>query len=133
MGKLAKILGFEDREPDPKQEDEDAPAYLHSDTKVKVEQDKRAFPLQLLRHSSGKKPTDVAESWDDAKIDPPPAGYDSWVDVYEGPRGIGYVVNYELDKAGTLYQKHINYGPEKEREQDWTEVVPLEEPKGRKQ
>ena len=84
---------------------------------VKVEQEKRDFPLQTLR--GGGKPSDVAEfkTWRDA--DP---GYDSWVDVYNGPFGVGYVVNIEIDQLGVKFRKAIGFGPEK-RDQDWTEVV----------
>jgi len=92
-------------------------------SEVKAEQDKREFPLQSLR--GGGKPTDVAEvkTWRDA--DP---GYDSWVDVYDGPLGIGFVVNTEIDKGGIKYQNAVGFGPER-RDRDWTEVISPEEVK----
>jgi len=47
-----------------------------------------------------------------------PKGWTSHVDVYDGPRGKGFVIVYE---AGGK-RKSINLGPETEREQDWTEI-----------
>ena len=113
----------EDKRADP----EDPAAYTHV-AAIEVEQNKseRAYPVQLLRHSSGEKPTNEVKGWDDLGIEPPPTGYDSWVDVYEGPEGIGYVVNYEIEKGKVLYRKAVNFGPQTYREQDWTEVPAIE-------
>lgn len=126
-----EIAEFDDREPDTKPEADDIPAYIHADTKVQPEQDKRTFPLQLLRYSLGskQKPSDVAETWDDAGIEAPPPGYDLWCNVYEGPQGVGYELVYEIDKGGQLYRKVINYGPEKNREADWSPVPDPIDPK----
>ena len=105
------------RKADPRPDPEDSTAYTHADL-VESLQKNRSFPLQTLH--GGGKPSDVADrkNWID-----PPAGYENWVDVYEGPKGIGYVVNYEVQRGGKPWQKAINYGPEDWREQDWTEVV----------
>ncbi len=86
----------------------------------KVEQDKRAFPQQVLR--GGLRPTDAKGDWVKPN-DPDPSITDYWVDVYDGPRGIGWVANYEKVEDGKTYVKRINYGPETERDSDWTEVV----------
>jgi len=104
--------------PDP----EDEVIREHAEQKMMPEQDRRRVPLQLLRHSAGRrrKPTDVAENWDDALIAAPPAGYDCWVDVYDGPSGKGYVVWYETTRGADTIRKALNYGPETYREQDWT-------------
>ena len=108
------LLGFADEErPDP----EDAKAREHA-AKVETSQKGRAFPLQTLK--DGKRPTDASEAKD---WEEPPAGYVSWVDVYEGPQGIGYVVNYEVQRGSKLFHKSMNVGPETWREQDWEEVV----------
>lgn len=57
------------------------------------------------------------------KVDGLPAcTYDFWVDVYDGPQGKGYVVNYETTRDGKKIVKRINVGAETHREQDWTEV-----------
>jgi len=102
---------------DPRPDPEDPIAYAHADL-IESLQKNRSFPLQTLR--GGGKPTDVADfkNWID-----PPAGYENWVDVYEGPKGVGYVINYETARGIKLFHKAINYGPEDYREQDWTEVV----------
>lgn len=104
-------------DPDIRQDPEDSQAYQHAEL-IESLQKNRQFPLQTL--PDGKKPHDVKDfkNWAD-----PPSGYTCWVDVYEGPRGIGYVVNYEMLRDDHPFRKAINFGPEKYREQDWTEVV----------
>lgn len=93
-------------------------AVAHAE-KVNLIQEKEAFPVQVLRGRKLPSDAKVAKvEWEAV-----PAGLgDSWVDVYEGPQGIGYVVTYEIDKGGVLFYKAINKGPETYREQDWTEV-----------
>jgi hypothetical protein len=117
MGTRAPI----DERPDP----EDEVIREHAEEKVTQEQDSRRVPLQLLRHSAGRrsKPTDVSEDWDDIAIPAPPAGYDCWVDVYDGPRGRGYVEHYETTRGAATIRKALNHGPETYREQNWTEVL----------
>lgn len=110
---------FEDREPDPRSDPEDVAAYAHADARKPV-QDARRFPQQTTRN--GGRPTDAPAEW----VRPPaPAAPITayWIDVYEGPRGIGWVAVYETVRAGRIFRKHVNFGPEKYREQDWTEVV----------
>lgn len=110
---------FEDREPDPRPDPEDAAAYAHADARKPV-QDARRFPQQTLRN--GGRPTDAPADW----VRPPapdPSIVAYSIDVYEGPRGIGWVANYEVLRAGKTFRKHINFGPEKWRERDWYEVV----------
>lgn len=77
--------------------------------------------VQLLRDRN-KKPSDVAEGWEDVKMDEYPDG-DMWVDVYNGPLGEGYVVNYSITKDGVEYVRSVNVGPEKYRTHDWQEVI----------
>ncbi len=113
---VAWVKGLFGVKPDPRPDPEDAVAYAHAE-KVRVKQEARSFPLQSLR--GRRRPHDVNE---DADWAPDPAGYTSWVDVYEGPRGIGFVVNYEVTRAGKLWRKAINYGPEDYRDVDWAEV-----------
>jgi len=117
---------FGDRDPDRRPDPEDAAAYNHADTVIKPAQSARTrVALQLLRYSLGRnrRPTDVSDGWASKNIAAPPAGYDCWVDVYDGPRGLGYVVNYEVRRGADTYRKSINYGPEKYRESDWTKVA----------
>ena len=100
---------------------EDAAAYTALAAVEAVQKDEaRTYPLQLLRYSSGLKPSNEKDGWE--KVAAPPAGYDSWVDVYDGPQGVGYVTWYEIKKGKDLYRKAINVGPETWREQDWTAV-----------
>lgn len=110
--------------PDPHVDAEDEPAYAHMDKIQVVQQDEaRKYPLQLGRFSAGDKgkPSNETDGWE--KLDRPPAGWDSWVDVYEGPEGTGYVTWYEAKRGKDLYRKAINVGPETWREQDWTAVA----------
>lgn len=103
-------------DPDPRPDPEDERAYTHA-ALVESLQKNRRFPLQTLR--GGGKPTDVQDfkNWAD-----PPTGYTCWVDVYGGPLGVGYVINYEVQRGGRPWRKAINFGPERWREQDWTAV-----------
>jgi len=116
LTKAAFGLADETR-PDP----EDAKARDHA-VKIEAAQKELAFPMQWLR--GGVIPSDrkaeEGQGWE-----PPPTGYESWVDVYEGPLGTGFVANYEVRRGSKLFRKAMNVGPEVYREQDWTEVVPV--------
>lgn len=106
-----------DTRPDP----EDAAAEAHFAKVQEQLQKDHSFPVQILR--GRKLPSDAKVAPEELdKLDPPPAGWDEWVDVYEGPQGIGYVVNYEVQRAGKPFRKAINQGPETFRDQDWEEV-----------
>lgn len=107
------------KKPDARPDPEDKDAYDHFD-KVAAKMALRAKPVQLLRDRT-KKPTDVTEGWDDVALEAPKAGMDCWVDVYDGPRGSGYQVNYEMKRASKTIRKIVNFGPEEERERDWYE------------
>lgn len=79
------------------------------------------IPVQVLR--GGRKPSDETRELKDWQI---PAGYnDCWVDVYEGPLGRGFVVNYEIVKGSETWIRSENFGPERWRTSDWT-LVPEE-------
>lgn len=45
------------------------------------------------------------------------------VDVYDGPSGLGYVIVLEAKFNGELWQRSINFGPERYRDTDWLRVV----------
>ncbi len=119
-----KIIGYffpaKDTRPDP----EDPVVYAHLEKLLWSFEDAGA-PVQLLREG---RPTDSPKAWADVKERGKatalaiPAGYACWVDVYDGPTGKGFVVNYETVRKKKTLRKSINVGPEKGREQDWTEV-----------
>jgi hypothetical protein len=44
------------------------------------------------------------------------------VDVYDGPDGVGYVIVLEAEFDKAHYQRAVNVGPEKWRNQDWFEM-----------
>lgn len=117
-------------EPDTHADPEDPAAYTYVDKVDAVLQADVDFPIQTLR--GRKLPTDARPGSDKklAALEEAPAGYETWVDVYEGPDGVGYVINFEIVKGKDTYRKCVNVGPEKYREQDWTLVDP--EPKGLK-
>lgn len=105
------------KKPDVRPDPEDADAYKFVDDIVKEFDDEKEH-FQVLRN--GGKPSDVTK---ETKIkDKIKAGFDYWIDVYEGPSGKGYVVNFETLRAGKKIRKSVNYGPEEYRESDWTKV-----------
>lgn len=122
LSHIAAVFRPATPDPDPRPDPEDDLAYTHA-ALIESLQTNRRFPLQTLR--GGGKPSDVRDTknWAD-----PPAGFTEWVDVYEGLQGIGYVVNYEVTRGSRPFRKAINYGPEKYRERDWTEVLPTQIP-----
>lgn len=101
-----------DTRPDP----EDPAAYDHLKL-IQAEFESTGEVYQILR--GGGKPSDVSKAT--AVVARPAMPF--WVDVYEGPKGKGYVVNYEIVKDGKTLRKAINFGPEEWRERDWAEVV----------
>lgn len=128
FNKLAEIFGFgrnslsDELKPDP----EDAKAREHAAFVVEA-QKKEIYPVQTLRGKG--KPSDVGKSWADLGLPDPDPQYECWIDVYDGPSGKGYVINYEFNKGGTLIRKALNVGPEEWREKDWEEVVEPVRPK----
>ena len=74
------------------------------------------------------KPTDQLERWADVfkAADALPANIPCQisVDVYDGPLGKGWTVTLRGTKAGNLYSKCWNVGPETYRAHDWT-VTPV--------
>lgn len=120
--RLAAALGFKDDtiKPEPRQDPEDAKARAHAEAVVATQKEE-SFPVQTLRGK--RKPADVSKSWDDLKLPDPDPQYECWIDVYDGPSGKGYVINYEFNRSGTLIRKALNVGPEEWRERDWEEVV----------
>lgn len=105
--------------PDPRPDPEDPLAYKFIDDLIKAfEKEGRHF--QALK--GGSKPSDEEKVLAKADKDKAPAGYTWWVDVYDGPRGKGFQVGFEISRADGTYQKIVNLGPEPEREQDWTKV-----------
>ena len=105
------------KKPDTRPDPEDADAYKFVDD-VLAEFELEGEHFQVLK--GGGKPSDVRK---ETKIkNKVKAGFDYWIDVYEGPSGKGYVVNFETIRAGKKIRKSVNYGPEDHREADWTEV-----------
>ena len=119
----SKIIGYFFPAPDPRPDPEDTIVYAHLEKLLWSFED-AGKPFQILRTG---KPTDSPYVWADVKERgkptalPIPANIACWVDVYDGPRGQGFVVNYEAVRNGVLFRKAVNIGPETEREQDWTE------------
>ena len=53
----------------------------------------------------------------------PQLGLAHWVDVYTGPWGSGWVVNYSLTIGRYVYTRAYNYGPEEHKEHTWQMAV----------
>lgn len=78
------------------------------------------FPVQVLR--GGGQPSDESRTLALNK----PAQYDDcWIDVYEGPSGIGFVVNYEIVDGAETWQRALNFGGEHHRTHGWELVQPI--------
>lgn len=106
--------------PDPLPEKEDDVVYAHAHLFLQSF-DEKGEVFQILRGEA--KPTDCAKSVADFVSKPAlPLGYEFWVDVYDGPKGKGFVFNYETTRDKATIRKAMNFGPEEHREQDWTEV-----------
>ena len=83
---------------------------------VWVRQKELVFPIQTLR--GGGKPSDESR---EVGLEIPAQYNDCWVDVYDGPLGIGFVVNYQIVNGGVSYVRSQNFGPEVWRNTDWTD------------
>jgi len=73
------------------------------------------------------KPTDQATSWADhfsgANALPGSIPAQIAIDVYDGPLGKGYTITLFITKAGRLYARTWNVGPEN-RDAAWADVTP---------
>lgn len=105
--------------PDPRPDPEDPAAYSFVDELQKEFAAKEEY-YQILKN--GGKPSDVVVAVPSTIKDKAPIGYTWWVDVYDGPKGKGYQMCFEITKDKSTYRKVVNCGPEEWREQDWTEA-----------
>ncbi len=107
--------------PDTHPDSEDQTVYDHAIAYLQSFDADGAEVFQILRN--GAKPTDITKSVADfASVPTLPVNYSFWVDVYDGPKGKGFVFNYETKRDTATIQKRMNFGPEEWREMDWTEV-----------
>lgn len=89
--------------------------YLQSPTDGKAE-----LPTNLLKSPNAGVSADTL--WVLADLDAFPA--EVWINVYDGPTGQGYEMNFRAAFNKSLYQRVINIGPEKWRERGWMELLP---------
>jgi len=72
-----------------------------------------------------KGTTDYAEQWSDTGIVmPQDASFSTRVDVYEGPKGWGYVITTSFIDGEVLWEKSENFGPETHKDHDWIMLKP---------
>lgn len=75
-------------------------------------------------------PTDQPEKadllWAMAEL-PSKLAYSVRIDVYDGPEGRGYVVTLSAEVSGRRWERQLNTGPERWRDQPWFEVPPDQE------
>jgi len=72
-----------------------------------------------------KSTTDYAEKWSDTGIVmPQDASFSTRVDVYEGPKGWGYVITTSFIDGDVLWEKSENFGPETHKDHDWIMLKP---------
>lgn len=69
------------------------------------------------------KPTDRPDDgtllWQTIKSTDQTSNFRIRVDTYDGPKGKGYVVVYQVEITKGIWQRSENVGPEKWREQSW--------------
>jgi hypothetical protein len=71
------------------------------------------------------KPTDQTHSWRDRignALDATLFPARLRIDVYDGPRGKGWVATVQMKYGGILYERSKNVGPETYRTQPWRDV-----------
>ncbi len=73
--------------------------------------------------NSRVKPTDQAEDWDDVGILlPAKMPFALAIDVYDGPRGVGWSARVEVDYRGILHSRRVGFGPDAaDHTHDWRE------------
>jgi hypothetical protein len=75
---------------------------------------------------ANSKPTDQAESWLDwlKQKMPTTLPYAMRIDVYDGPRGHGYTITFQVVIEGINYTRQEHVGPESDRipETGWQKV-----------
>ena len=76
------------------------------DSRVVAEQAKQKRPVQVL--AGGSKPADEKTA---LSASCPTDGVQYGVDVYETPKGWGYVTFAEAEKDGRKYRKQVAHGP----------------------
>ncbi len=95
--------------------------WSHTDTPDTTLLTARTAPDNLVT-----RPTDQTETavdlWTATRL-PLDTPYRFRVDVYEGPRGHGYVITLQTEVNRQIWQKSINYGPETYRNTDWHAVI----------
>lgn len=63
--------------------------------------------------NSRVKPTDQAEDWDDVGILlPAKMPFALAIDVYDGPRGVGWSIRVEIEHLGRAFARQIGFGPD---------------------
>lgn len=71
-------------------------------------------------------PTDQTEKltdfWADAKLSAQ-IPYAFWTDVYDGPEGRGYVLTVQVQLGAERWERSVNAGPERWRDQPWHALV----------
>lgn len=78
----------------------------------------------LVPPEVGTHPTDQLETWQEVFPFLPSSAWplSASVDVYDGPRGIGWTFTAIFTKGGFEWRYTWNFGPETERQStDWTE------------
>ena len=77
---------------------------------------------QEIQPDKSRKPTDQAQDYDDVGVRFPLKSIMAFgCDVYVGPLGDGYIVFGEIEVAGKLWRRQIDYGPS-DRSFDWREM-----------
>ena len=79
-------------------------------------------PDRLYSFPSDQIGKSAQAQWDAVKL---PAALEARyrVDVYDGPKGKGFVVILQSQLDGATWQKSLNYGPETYRDQEWIEMT----------
>lgn len=70
-----------------------------------------------------RKPSDQAESWEDEGHAIPSRSFSFVVNVYDGPDGHGYELVCRFRDGSGLWERVVNVGPERYRDQAWTFAI----------
>lgn len=84
--------------------------------------DGKLVPPDLLDTKPTNETEKSADLWQQLTLDPA-LPYSSRVDVYQGPEGWGYVLTVSATLNKETWERSINTGPERYREQGWHVVV----------
>ena len=93
--------------------------WSHTDTTETTLLTARTAPDNLVTRPTDQTAVDL---WTATRL-PVDTPYRFKIDVYEGPRGHGYVITLQTEVNRQTWERSINYGPETYRDVAWHAVI----------